>query len=698
MRAVLLACLGPLVLASCTGLTIGGDSSTGEDPGETPGEPGTQPGEPGQFAPLERDADPGRVTARRLNRNEYNNTVQDLFLTELTPADDFPDDDFSGGWDNQADALSLSPLHLEMYEQAAINLIETELFTPVLESAEWFFEAEGEGITATTGRANGDDYNLWSNGSLYTSITVEAPGTYQLQARLWANQAGADPARATLDIDGMARTTVDVEAVSDAPEIYEVEVELNAGTHTIGVSFLNDYHNPSAGEDRNLRVDWVSLEGPFGAVREVTPARDRFYTCDPTSGGEEACASTVLTNFTTLAWRRPTSDSDIDWLMDLYQLSRDSGGDWEEGVHLGIQAALMSPQFVFRLEIDPDPQSPDARALDGYELASRLSYFLWASMPDAELFAAAADESLLEDAVLEEQVRRMLQDDRAQSLVDHFAGQWLLVRAVDEVEPDYALFPEFDDELRESMKTEMELFIGDILLSDRSMLELLTDEETYINARLGEHYNTPVEGEGFQKTTITDHRRAGLLGKAGLLTVLAYPNRTSPVKRGQWVMANLLCEAPPPAPAAVEGLPEEEEPSSLREQMEIHRLDPACATCHRVMDPIGFSMENFDPTGAWRENDDFGFEVDASGTWPGGPTFGDSADLSLALAEDDKIAFCMTQKAFAYGLGRPANVEDLTYLEQITTRFAASDHRFADLVVGIVTSEPFRRRRGEPQE
>ncbi|MEL6345421.1 MAG: DUF1592 domain-containing protein [Myxococcota bacterium] len=694
MRNPLLRCLSPLLFTACqTGLPGVADV----DAPDTDFGSVDLPDEEEVIAPPERTADSGRVTARRLNRNEYNNTVRDLFSTALTPADDFPDDDFSGGWDNQADALSLSPLHLEMYEQAAQELIDIELATPIIDSQEWYIEAEADAVTATTGRAGTETYNLWSNGSLYTDVTVPAAGTYRLQARMYGAQAGPDDAQASLDIDGIARATVDVAATSAAPEIYSVEVELEAGTHSIGVSFLNDYHRPDQGLDRNLLVDWVSLEGPYGASTEPSAARSRYFTCDPAVAGESECAETVLMNFTTQAWRRPATSEDVAWLMTLYDLSRTSGGGWEEAVKLGIQAALLSPRFVFRLEIDAAPEAAEARLLDGYELASRLSYFLWASMPDEELFSKAADGSLLEDAELETQVRRMLADPRAQSLVDHFAGQWLKIRAVDEVEPDYQLFPDFDEELKTSMKTEMELFVEGILLSDRSMMDLLTAEETYVDRRLGEHYGLTIEADGFVPAVVTDHRRAGLLGKAGLLTALAYPTRTSPVKRGQWVMANLLCEAPPPAPAAVEGLPESGEATSLREQMEQHREDPSCATCHRVMDPIGFSMENFDPTGAWRTTDDFGFEVEAAGTWPGGPVFEDMVDLSAALAEDDKVAFCMTQKAFAYGLGRPAGVEDLVYIDQITEQFINGGHRFADLAVAIVTSETFRRRRGEPQ-
>ena len=358
---------------------------------------------------------------------------------------------------------------------------------------------------------------------------------------------------------------------------------------------------------------------------------------------------------------------------------------------------LVSPRFLFRLELDPDPTAETSRPLDGYEMASRLSYFLWRTTPDDELLALAADDELQDDEVLQAQVERMLADPRADTVVTEYAGQWLAIRAIDDVEPDYALFPGFDDELRVSMRGEMEAFAGDILLSDRSMLELLTAEQTWVDRRLAEHYGVaPPSRDGFVKVDVPSHPRPGLFGKAGLLTALSFPKRTSPVKRGQWVMANLLCEAPPPAPAAVEGLDEEgTEGLTLREKMQKHREDPACATCHRVMDPIGFSMENYDAVGAWRTADAEGYTIDASGSWPGGPTFADAGELASALARDPRVPDCMAQTTFAYALGRPATIEDRPYLEGVQERFAQRGYRFEALATAIVLSEPFRTQRGE---
>lgn len=645
----------------------------------------------------DRVEDPGRVTVRRLNSTEYNNTVRDLLFTELRPADLFPTDDVAGGWDHMGDALTVSPLHVEMYEQAAQQLVATELSNPAVEPATYFYEGESDEVEGTTGAAYADFYNLWSRGSLTAVVTVANDGTYALTASLGATQGGPDLAQAALQVDGFDAAIVDVTGEREFNR-YSTEVTLTRGVHTIGVAFLNDFYDPDLGEDRNLLVDWFELEGPTDAVGEPSLARTTYYTCDPAVDGEESCATEVLTGFATKAWRRPPDADGLAMLTGLYELARDEGADWEQAVATGLEATLLSSRFLFRPELDDAPTSPDARALDGYELASRLSYFLWRTMPDDRLMALADDGTLLVDDVLEAEVRRMLEDPRRVDFVDDFTGQWLNIRAISNVEPDYALFPAFDDALRQSMQGEVAHFAADIFLNDRPMLDLLTSDETWVDARLAEHYGIePPSGRGFSKVVVDNHPRVGLMGKAGLLTSLSFPKRTSPVKRGQWVMDNLLCEAPPPAPAAVEGLPEDSEGKSLRERMAQHRTDPACATCHRVMDPIGFSMEKYDAVGAWRDTYQDGSEIETSDSWPGGPEFADAEDLSYALAEDSRVPRCMVQKAFSFALARPAGIEDLPYLNRIETDFAAGEYRFSDLAVAIALSEPFRYRRGEPE-
>lgn len=643
----------------------------------------------------ERPEDSGRVTLRRLTNDEYNNTVRDLLLTELRPADRFPADDRAHGWDNMADAQTLSPLHLDMYFQAAQDLVATEFANPIVPEREWFYEAESD-MEATTGGASSYYYNLWSRGSVTGSLTATDAGTYTLTVSLAATQGGPDNARASLLIDGAS--VRDVEVIGERSwQEFDVDVELEPGFHTVGVAFLNDFYDPDAGEDRNLWVDWVQLEGPMGLSGEPTAARARYYTCDPEVAGEDPCAREILTGFAERAWRAPVTEDDLASVLAVYDDGVALEATWEQSVQAGLVASLLSPRFLFRLELDPNPTDGTTRELNAHELATRLSYFLWRSMPDDELRLLAADGTLLQEDVLRAQVSRMLRDPKAAAVVDDFAGQWLEIRAIANVEPDYETFPDWDDQLRVSMQEEMRLFAESILLDDRSMLDLLTDDTTYVDARLADHYGVPApSGGGFGPVSITEHPRIGLFGKAGLLTNLAFPKRTSVTRRGAWVMSNLLCEAPPPAPEGVLELPNPD--LSLRERMEKHREDPACATCHKVMDPIGFSMENYDGIGSWRTIDELGNDVDASGSWPGGPTFDNARQLAIALAGDSRIPGCMAQNAFTYAMGRPGNVEDLPFIDDIQGDFVSGRHRFEALATAIVLSPPFRQRRGESEE
>ncbi len=636
--------------------------------------------------------DAGRVTLHRLNIAEYNNTVQDLLGTRLAPADDFPADDTNHGFDNMAATLTISPLHVEMYELAAEALAEDALALPQADPTDNRFQAEDPAdVTASTGGASGDYFNLWSNGEL--TATVEAPdaGMYEFSARMYAQQAGPDFAMAALIVDGLALDTFDVIAETrDDSEIHSVEVELAAGNHSISVSFLNDFYDPGNGADRNLLVDWLNLYGPTDAEPGANTLRDALIPCDP---GGETCAHETLRGLATRAFRRPVTAQEMADLMDLFDYVQSDGGDWDDGVKVGLRSILLSPHFLYRVEIDPQPESEFPSPLTDYELASRLSYFLWSTMPDDELFALAAEGRLQDEEQIATQVRRMLDDPRAQSLVENFAGQWLYIRAIDDANVDTWEYPDFDEDLRASMKGEMTRFFETFVHSDRDMRELLTATEGEIDARLAEHYG--IDGVTDWTEVDLSADRGGLLGQAGLLTINAYPTRTSPVLRGKWVLANLLCDEPPPPPPGVEGLIDDnEDASTLREKLEQHRADPACASCHNVMDPIGLGLEHYDRIGAWRDTDQ-GYNIDASGELPDGTSFYGAQELSAILAEDPRLTHCMTEKLFTYGLGRSPVFEDNTVLGQIEEEFAASGHTFEALAVAVATSAPFRMRRGE---
>lgn len=650
--------------------------------------------EPGPQGAVD-DRDPGRVTLHRLNRAEYDNTVRDLLGTALTPAQDFPYDDTSHGFDNLADTLTMSPLHVELYERAADILATEALAIPIAEPSRERFEGEGPDVNATVGAAMADGWMLWSNGDLAAYVDLPADGLYAIRARAYATQAGPEVARAAVGHDGTTDGVFDVPGTDvGSADLLEVQVDLSAGAHALTVSFLNDYWDPYAGLDRNLVVDWIEVEGPLDLEPGPNPIRDRLLVCTPSSETDRDCARQVLDAFVWRAWRRPTAAAEIDGLLGVFDAVTADGGTWDDGMKYTLQAVLLSPNFLFRVELDPDPTTEVPGPLTDHEVASRLSYFLWSTMPDDELFAAADAGELHTEAQVAAQVRRMLDDPKAVALVDNFAGQWLYIRAIDSKSPDVWAYPGFDEELRDSMTEEMRRFFQSFVDRDRDLHELLLATEGEIDARLAAHYGLPAVN-GWTEVDLASVDRGGLFGQSGLLLVNAYPTRTSPVLRGKWVLANLLCSEPPPPPPGVEGLIEDDtDAQTLRERLEQHRADPVCASCHDQMDPIGLGLEHFDGIGAWRDEDN-GFPIDASGELPDGSTFYGARELSALIARDERYPTCITDKLFTYALGRSARYTDAPYLVAIEDRFAAEGYTFEALAVAIATSEPFRMRHGE---
>jgi hypothetical protein len=429
-------------------------------------------------------------------------------------------------------------------------------------------------------------------------------------------------------------------------------------------------------------------------------ARDQILTCQPSPGAEATCADEILRAFGKRAWRRPLTDSEVGELVALVQDAMTAGNDFEQSITLGLQTLLVSPHFLFRVEIDPDPSSLVPHPLSDHELATRLSYFVWSTMPDDEL-SDLADAGMLGDPeMLATQVTRMLQDERAESLVDDFAGQWLYLRNLDhDLAKDQGTFPEFDVELQASMKTEAEMFFRTFITEKRSLRELLTANETFVDARLAEHYGLPVpQGEGFQRVSLEGMPRRGLLTQPGLLSVLSHAAVTSPVKRGKWVLEQLMCIHPPPPPPGVETPPlAPGEGGTMREQLEQHRADPACAACHELMDPIGLGLEHYDAVGRFRELD-YGQPIDATGKLPTGESFDGAMEMVALLADGDDFAACTARKTLTYALGREPGDSDAPYLEEIVADFQAADMTLEGLLVAVVTSDTFRTRRGEGQE
>ena len=429
--------------------------------------------------------------------------------------------------------------------------------------------------------------------------------------------------------------------------------------------------------------------------RDIANGTTVVRICDPNA--DSSCARQVLTRFALRAWRRPAESDEIDRYLALVSTASGQQDPPDVGVKLALQAMLVSPHFLYRVELDTNPDSPTAHPLNERELASRLSYFLWSSMPDDELMARASDGTLHDPAVLEQQVRRMLRDPKAAALRQNFAGEWLYTRAVDGIQPNSSLFPTFDSALRGAMRQETEMFFQSLLDENRSVLDLLGADYTFLNDRLADHYGLPsVGGSTLRRVVTTGTNRGGILTQASFLTVTSQPNRTSPVKRGKFVLGQLLCTEPPPPPPNVPPLPEGSGQGTLRQRLEAHRSNPACASCHSLMDPIGFGLENFDGIGKWRDRDTDGSLIDATGVLPDNKTFNGAKELAAALKTDPRLPGCVVSKVFTYALGRGPTAADACAIEDITRAFESRGNRLADLFVVIATSAPFVQRRGEP--
>ncbi|MBS0263948.1 MAG: DUF1592 domain-containing protein, partial [Planctomycetes bacterium] len=637
--------------------------------------------------------DPGRVTIRRLNKAEYNNTVRDLLGVDLKPADEFPSDDVGYGFDHIGDVLSMPPVLFERYLAAAERVAEAAIVTP---------DADRAPVKTGPGKT------LASVGDADLEMDFARAGDYFLRVKCFADQAGPELAKMLLKLDGTEIKTIEVAAVSSQPEAYEVRLAVPAGKHKFTARFLNDYYKPDDPDpklrgDRNLHIVQMEIQGPLGVLPDPLPtSHTRLMTCRPAAGADPAaCARTILKPFVTRAFRRPATDDEIERLTRLVVEATTSGDSFERGIQVAVAAALVSPHFLFRIEVDAEPLNPQAvHTLNDYELATRLSYFLWSTMPDDELLRLAHDGALRKEGNLAAQVRRMLKDPKSVALVDNFAMQWLQLRNLRLSSPDLKQFPDFNEGLRAAMETETRMFFETIVREDRSIFELLDADFTFLNERLAKHYGiSGVEGDQFQRVALSNPQRGGLLGQASILTVTSNPTRTSPVKRGKWILENLLNAPPPPPPGNAPELKEaragEKLEGTLRQRMEQHRANPACSVCHEQMDALGFGLENFNPVGVWREKDGDA-EVDASGTLPGGASFKGPAELKTILkARDADFRRCLAEKLLVYALGRGLEYYDKCTVDTVVRNTAGNHDKFSALVLEIVNSDAFQKRRGK---
>ncbi|MEQ8785687.1 MAG: DUF1592 domain-containing protein [Pirellulaceae bacterium] len=649
------------------------------------------------------EIDPGRPTIRRLNRVEYRNTIRDLLGVDYAPADDFPADDVGYGFDNIGDVLSLPPILLEKYLAAAEDVTGEVILTDLKSPLDVQIAAAELEATRGSSRRGLRGRILTSSGEMYFAHDFPHRGKYHVTTVAWGDQAGDEPVRMSLRVDGRQVHVFEVKAERGAPQSYSHILELAPGKHRIGLAFLNDYYEPDAKDpgqrDRNLIVEQVSLDGPEGfRPADLPETHTRIFFVSPGDDlPKREAARKILERFASRAYRRPARESEVVRLLRLFDLADENGESFERAIQLCVQAVLVSPHFLYKVEQPGDPEKDgETRLLSEYELASNLSYFLWSSMPDNELLYLAHNGKLREGDNLERQVRRMLADPKAGAFVENFALQWLELRNLDSVTPDEQQFPQFDDNLRSAMLRETELFFTFMLREDRSVLDLLAADFTFVNEPLAKLYGIDgVEGDAFQRVSLSGTQRGGLLTQASVLTVTSNPTRTSPVKRGKWVLENLLGEPPPPpAPDAAPLDDQTQLTGTLRQRLEQHRADPRCATCHQKMDPLGFALENFDAIGGWRTRDE-GQPIDASGELPSGETFNGAKQLQTLLLKTKKEQFvrCLTEKMLTYALGRGLEYYDQCAVNEIRAALADDNYRISTLVAGIARSEPFQRRR-----
>ncbi|MCA9217576.1 MAG: DUF1592 domain-containing protein [Planctomycetales bacterium] len=649
--------------------------------------------------------DAGRVTIHRLNRTEYNNTVRDLLGVDIKPAADFPSDDLGYGFSNIGDVLSLPPLLLEKYVDAAEKISAAVIqTTPLSQQA---IRVSGDRLKST-GNASEEVAGfrlLYSEGSLYSEHEIGTAGEYVIRIEAAADQAGPELAKMEVRIDGKAVKVHEIRGHRE-PANYELSHRLEQGRHRIEAAFINDYYLPDAEQesdrDRNLGIRFIELQGPMDV--SASEAHRRLICSEPTEENTLAqAANEIFVRLLPRAFRRPVDEFEVERMVKLVELATSQGDSFERAIQIGLQAVLVSPHFLFRVEYDADPiNAQNQHELSDFELASRLSYFLWSTMPDDELFELARSGELHKRDVLDQQVGRMLDDPKANALVDNFASQWLTLGNLDEVKPDPKLFPEFTPELRADIVRETELFVKSIFREDRSLLDFLDADFTFLNERLAKHYGIDgVQGEEFRRVTLPGSQRVGVLTHASILTLTSNPNRTSLVRRGNWIVETILGIPLPDPPADVPSLEEGAKQSgatTMREQLKLHREMPACASCHNTLDPLGFGLENFDAIGRWRDQAE-GVPVDAGGKLPGGKAFSGPAELAQILKERQlDFAELVTKKLLTYALGRGLTLPDSCAVDEIVSELQREDFRFSVLVRGIVHSKPFRMRRGEQEE
>lgn len=664
--------------------------------------------------------DPGKLPSlHRLTRTEYQNAIRDLLALDALPKEmDYslllPPDNTSSGFDNIADLLFISPSTMESYVNAARKISRLAVGDPTIPVMVNTYALSPE----QPQDARVDELPFGTRGGLAVHSYFPVDGDYIIRADLTGSSR--DPQQVEITVDGKRVELADIHGASGSggrgrgasqSKPLEFRIPVKAGPRRIGVTFIQ---HTEAWDEATLRprmrgrgtepaIANVTISGPYNVTGPGdTPSRRRIFVCRPaTSADEMPCAKKILSKLERRAYRRPITDSDLQDLLAFYTAAR-AKGNFDRGIQEALERLLVSPQFLFRIERDPAQVAPGTPYhISDLELASRLSFFLWSSIPDDQLLNVAAAGKLRDPAVLRQQVLRMLADPRSESLVTNFAEQWLFVRDIEAKQPDELLFPDFDETLRQAFRKETDLFLDSVLRSNRSVLELLTANYTFLNERLARHYGIPnVEGSYFRKVTLPPGSpRGGLLGQGSILTLTSYSTRTSPVLRGKWVLENILSSPPPPPPPNVPALNTANKDTgkqlTMREAMSLHRAHEPCAGCHARMDPIGFAMDNFDAIGKWRTSD-AGEPIDASGILPDGTKFKGIAELKQALVRrPDEFVSTIAERLLMYAIGRNVQYYDQPAVRAIVREAAKNNYTFSSLVMGVVKSVPFQMRESQ---
>lgn len=652
----------------------------------------------GEFARADKNVkpDPGRVTAKRLNRNEYSNTIRDLLAIDFRAEKDFPTDDSGYGFDNIGDVLTISPILMEKYLTAAERIAARAIGADPMPKP----------LEAEYSKKNSNIRRL-DRSNVEASHRIDFDGEYVVRFGFPGERASdAKPVDMGFWMDGKLLRTIKVETRPSGLVYFnpyseeEIRIDLPEGDHVFRAGFINDEFvkklddKEAFSDKKNKFIGMISFLGPHASKGEK-PSRKKILICDPKTG--DVCAEKIIAELAHKAYRRPVTKADTAPLMKFYRMAKTEGQTAEQGIQLAIQAMLVSPHFLFRIEHDAKPTDATAvHKITDVELATRLSYFLWSSTPDDELLRLAEAGKLR--AAVPVQIKRMMADERASALASNFAGQWLEIRNLDSIKPDPQKFPAWSPELRDAMKAETRMFFEYMLRENRPMGEFIDAKFTFLNERLAKHYEiNGVEGPEFRRVELTNDQRGGILSHGSVLAVSSYPTRTSPVIRGKYILQNILGTPPPPPPPDVPLLNEEEvgTAASLRKQMEKHRTNAVCASCHDKMDVLGFGLENYDAIGKWRAKDGK-FDLDVSGTFPNGKSFATPAEMRTLLKEDTPMFVrCITEKMLTYSLGRGLERYDKRTIDEIVAKLSKSNYPFQSLILEIVDSLPFQMRRGE---